>query len=509
MAVSQDLLCLHKVKHGNAKAVVDLLKGGIRDNLEDGNGESPVHVYAKRKDFHCLMALLLHGNPRSVNVTNKDGRTALHISVEGRDVDCVSLLLAFSADVNAFDRRDLTALDIADRTHNDHLVQLILGVGGKRFETIQKADSDGAVPQPARRNTERIEMMVERIKHEQPMDSITSDIIAVLQNLRTVPPKHHRILCLDGGGMKGLIQIEVLMQIEKYTGKNITELFDWIVGTSTGGIVALGLVYAKLSLFDLRKLYFEMCDQVFTCSGFGANSEKMNQLLRSTFKDARMNDVSEPRVLVTAVNAENTDLSLVFFNNCFDDDYSKEMVWKVARCTSAAPGYFEPMDKYIDGGVRANNPCNYALTKIQDSIAEQTKVYELSGRTTQLPEATIGCLLSVGCGTYPPEVLKDFNPSIHLFVGKRLNTPLRFMHQIEELIKLLATAVTYSEGEGDNCRSRCEKQGIKYYRLCPYLSEVVPSNETDKKKLCRVIIEAKMHLEAFERPFKQLLNSFH
>lgn len=63
-------------------------------------------------------------------------------------------------------------------------------------------------------------------------------------------------------------------------------------------------------------------------------------------------------------------------------------------------------------------------------------------RFLQLPEATIGCLLSVGCGTYPPEVLKDFNPSIHLFVGKRLNTPLRFMHQIEELIKLLATAVS-------------------------------------------------------------------
>ena len=61
-----------------------------------------------------------------------------HPSLQGRDVDCVSLLLAFSADVNAFDRRDLTALDIADRTHNDHLVQLILGVGGKRFETIQK-----------------------------------------------------------------------------------------------------------------------------------------------------------------------------------------------------------------------------------------------------------------------------------------------------------------------------------------------------------------------------------
>ena len=55
-----------------------------------------------------------------------------------------------------------------------------------------------------------------------------------------------RILCLDGGGVKGLIQLEVLRQIEERTGKKIIELFDWIVGTSTGGIIALTLVYGKL-----------------------------------------------------------------------------------------------------------------------------------------------------------------------------------------------------------------------------------------------------------------------
>ena len=52
-----------------------------------------------------------------------------------------------------------------------------------------------------------------------------------------------RVLCLDGGGIKGLIQIEVLMQIEARMKRKITELFDWIVGTSTGGIIALTLVY--------------------------------------------------------------------------------------------------------------------------------------------------------------------------------------------------------------------------------------------------------------------------
>lgn len=55
----------------------------------------------------------------------------------------------------------------------------------------------------------------------------------------------NRVLFLDGGGIRGLIQIEVLMELEERTGCKITELFDWIVGTSTGGIVALGLVYGK------------------------------------------------------------------------------------------------------------------------------------------------------------------------------------------------------------------------------------------------------------------------
>ena len=53
------------------------------------------------------------------------------------------------------------------------------------------------------------------------------------------------VLFLDGGGIRGLVQIEVLMELEHCTGRKITELFDWIIGTSTGGIVAVGVVYGK------------------------------------------------------------------------------------------------------------------------------------------------------------------------------------------------------------------------------------------------------------------------
>lgn len=58
-------------------------------------------------------------------------------------------------------------------------------------------------------------------------------------------PKGDRVLCLDGGGIKGLILIDMLITIERITNKRIIDLFDWIIGTSTGGILALAMVYSK------------------------------------------------------------------------------------------------------------------------------------------------------------------------------------------------------------------------------------------------------------------------
>ena len=60
----------------------------------------------------------------------------------------------------------------------------------------------------------------------------------------TTPGDH--VLCLDGGGLRGLIQVEIMRHIEEVTHQRIVDLFDWIVGTSTGGILALGLVYGEL-----------------------------------------------------------------------------------------------------------------------------------------------------------------------------------------------------------------------------------------------------------------------
>jgi uncharacterized protein len=49
------------------------------------------------------------------------------------------------------------------------------------------------------------------------------------------------ILSIDGGGIRGIIPAMVLADIERRTGRRIAELFDLIAGTSTGGVLALGL----------------------------------------------------------------------------------------------------------------------------------------------------------------------------------------------------------------------------------------------------------------------------
>jgi uncharacterized protein len=54
-------------------------------------------------------------------------------------------------------------------------------------------------------------------------------------------PKTIKILSLDGGGMRGVIPGILLTEIERRTGKPISELFDLIAGTSIGAVYALGL----------------------------------------------------------------------------------------------------------------------------------------------------------------------------------------------------------------------------------------------------------------------------
>lgn len=63
---------------------------------------------------------------------------------------------------------------------------------------------------------------------------------------------HDHLLCLDGGGVKGLVIIQLLIAIEKASGVAIKDLFDWVAGTSTGGILALAVLHSEGSHLGSR-----------------------------------------------------------------------------------------------------------------------------------------------------------------------------------------------------------------------------------------------------------------
>ncbi len=68
------------------------------------------------------------------------------------------------------------------------------------------------------------------------------------KTMNTKANPKYKILAIDGGGIRGIIPALVLAEIEKRTQKQIFSLFDLISGTSSGGILALGLTKPRLSL---------------------------------------------------------------------------------------------------------------------------------------------------------------------------------------------------------------------------------------------------------------------
>ena len=196
-------------------------------------------------------------------------------------------------------------------------------------------------------------------------------------------PEPMRILSIDGGGIRGVIPAIVLKEIEARTGMPICRLFDLIVGTSTGGIIALGLTRPDgngepaNSAAEILDLYAEEGERIFSRTiwhrtrAFGnALEEKfpagsLEDVLTNYLGAARLREALTD-VLVTAYEIEQRTPWFFRSRKAQEDPaYDFEMA-QVARATSAAPTYFEPLKletegtvdywTLVDGGVFANNP---------------------------------------------------------------------------------------------------------------------------------------------------------
>lgn len=193
--------------------------------------------------------------------------------------------------------------------------------------------------------------------------------------------KAFKILSIDGGGIKGLYSASVLSKLEKVSGKKSGDCFDLICGTSTGGLIALGLAAGK-DAKDLVSLYYEKGNKIFPTSKwrfcrflqrsifhtitqtflFGKYSSKsLEKHLKETFGELKLGELNN-LVCIPSYNL-TSGMPRMFKYPHKEGGFFKDKeipVLDAALATSAAPTYF-PIHEYndtlyIDGGVWANNP---------------------------------------------------------------------------------------------------------------------------------------------------------
>lgn len=215
-----------------------------------------------------------------------------------------------------------------------------------------------------------------------------------------------QILSLDGGGIKGLFSAAVLTHLEDDLNTKISDHFDLIVGTSTGGLIAIGLAIG-MSAKELVDFYAQIGPKIFPNS-VGAkakhffkvkyNSDALEAALKECFGDKNLSDCFK-RLVIPSYNIGDDDIYL--FKTPHHQRLTRDWkipLWKVAMATSAAPTYFPSFRKIdhirlIDGGVWANNPTmvgiveaismlNVSLPSIK--VCSMGTTDELNSRTKKL-----------------------------------------------------------------------------------------------------------------------------
>lgn len=240
-----------------------------------------------------------------------------------------------------------------------------------------------------------------------------------------------RILCIDGGGIKGIFPASFLATVEDTIDDQIANYFDLVAGTSTGGIIALGLGLG-MSARDVLQFYEEEGPKIF-----GGNrvikglrwlgvskydNRHLRESLENVFGERRLGE-SANRLVVPSLNLENGEVYIykTAHHPRLERDYRESAV-DVAMATAAAPTYFPTHrssagSPLVDGGVWANNPTGLA-------VVEALGVLEWPRESLRI--------LSLGCTSEP------------LGIGKGRVSALGASYWMTRIVDVLMSAQSFS-----------------------------------------------------------------
>uniref|UniRef100_A0A8C0IWU3 phospholipase A2 n=1 Tax=Chelonoidis abingdonii TaxID=106734 RepID=A0A8C0IWU3_CHEAB len=458
---------LHWAK--NAEMTRMLIEYGCDVNSVSKTADMALHIMVKRGRFDSAMVLLTHG--ALTNAKGQDGNTPLHLAMKQDHLETIKALIVFGADVEIPNEFGETPGLVAARTSKGDIIHISTALG----HLLKTPD--------------------------------------VVDSASDAKRTYDRLLCLDGGGIRGLVLIQLLIAIEKAAGRPIRELFDWIAGTSTGGILALAIVHGK-PVDYMRCLYFRMKNEVFQGSR-PYESEPLDEFLKREFGEhTKMTDVQKPKVIVTGTLCDRQPAELHLFRNYkapatknkpevkTTDPFKPltkpedQLVWRAARCSGAAPTYFRPIGRFLDGGLLANNPTLDAMTEIH----EYNKSLSQKGQSQQVRK--LGVVVSLGTGR-PPQVpvrsVDVFRPSNPWELAKTV-------FGAKELGKMVVDCCTDADGPAvDRARAWCEMTDTRYFRFSPQLHSDVMLDEVSDAILVNALWDTQLYICQQQEQFKQLV----
>ncbi|WP_199613805.1 CBASS cGAMP-activated phospholipase [Paenibacillus alkalitolerans] len=233
-----------------------------------------------------------------------------------------------------------------------------------------------------------------------------------------------RILSIDGGGIKGVFPASFLASLEDAIGDRIANYFDLIVGTSTGGIIALGLGMG-LTAKEILSFYESEGQKIFRQTPILSNLKRigsakysakpLQKALESTFGDKRLWE-SKVRLVIPAMNIDTGEVHV--FKTPHKPNYIRDYTERavdVALGTAAAPTFFRTHvtnsgTPIIDGGVWANNPVGVAVVEaigVLNWPRDELKVLSLGCTSTPI-HVGVARFLPMGIGYWGPRITEVF-----------------------------------------------------------------------------------------------------
>ncbi|XP_013165315.1 PREDICTED: calcium-independent phospholipase A2-gamma-like [Papilio xuthus] len=316
------------------------------------------------------------------------------------------------------------------------------------------------------------------------------------------------ILSIDGGGIRGIIAIEILRHLEKLTGQKVQDMFDYIIGVSTGAIIAAVIGSGVGNLETANQMYHTLSKKMFgNTSLIGGTSrlvwthsyydtEAWEKLLQENLRDCTLtecNRYNTPKMaLVSCVVSPGSRLAPFLFRT-YECGFRvrsvfagtpRAAVWHAVRASAAAPTYFDEFKLdgalHQDGGIMVNNPTGVGL--------HEAKL--LFGANS----VKKGTVISVGTG-------RALNKhSDYQLMSKGLNKEASSTSWKDKFNKILDSA---TDTEGVHLILNDLLPPGSYFRFNPPLMEECAMDEINPEKLNNLITDTHAYIRRNQHKFEQ------